>query len=220
MSERWTIIDHFFPCAPGSLRQSKILACQTSSDPVQNILKMSPQPLEQTTSDPDRKMMKTGTRPLELFMIGDQTLSDSVQEMSAMGAAMVVKFETAEGTPVSICFTQRPLGLVFDRRAPSIVDDIEPSSFAEQLGVRRGWRMTSVSGHDLSNEDFQFQCDLLSVTSSQLPNAHVVPPGSSHSWSRRLHGVLTRYDNIKAATDAPDAKTLVVDHSADAVGGA
>eukprot|EP00747_Dinoflagellata_sp_TGD_P186817 gnl/TRDRNA2_/TRDRNA2_44135_c0_seq1.p1 gnl/TRDRNA2_/TRDRNA2_44135_c0~~gnl/TRDRNA2_/TRDRNA2_44135_c0_seq1.p1 ORF type:complete len:151 (-),score=14.14 gnl/TRDRNA2_/TRDRNA2_44135_c0_seq1:29-481(-) len=85
---------------------------------------------------------------------------------------MVVRFETVEGSSVDISFTHRPLGIDFDMRAPIVITEVTPNSFAEQRGVRTGWKIKSVNGeHFSADKGFQFQYDVLKMISNQLPES-------------------------------------------------
>eukprot|EP00747_Dinoflagellata_sp_TGD_P164415 gnl/TRDRNA2_/TRDRNA2_184322_c0_seq1.p1 gnl/TRDRNA2_/TRDRNA2_184322_c0~~gnl/TRDRNA2_/TRDRNA2_184322_c0_seq1.p1 ORF type:complete len:138 (+),score=21.77 gnl/TRDRNA2_/TRDRNA2_184322_c0_seq1:88-501(+) len=86
---------------------------------------------------------------------------------------LVLGFLTAEGKPSIIKMTQRPLGLEFDMRKPIIMSGATPGSIADDLGVKPGWKLTSVNGHDITGRSFQAQWDFLTGSAVRLPEVGV-----------------------------------------------
>eukprot|EP00747_Dinoflagellata_sp_TGD_P167238 gnl/TRDRNA2_/TRDRNA2_191275_c0_seq1.p1 gnl/TRDRNA2_/TRDRNA2_191275_c0~~gnl/TRDRNA2_/TRDRNA2_191275_c0_seq1.p1 ORF type:complete len:136 (-),score=13.01 gnl/TRDRNA2_/TRDRNA2_191275_c0_seq1:65-472(-) len=82
---------------------------------------------------------------------------------------MSLGFVTPEGESKKVQFTSRPLGLDFNMRAPIIINGVDQGSSGDQLGVKAGWKLTSVNGQDVTKVDFQKVYDMLSSYSRQLP---------------------------------------------------
>eukprot|EP00747_Dinoflagellata_sp_TGD_P186253 gnl/TRDRNA2_/TRDRNA2_43185_c0_seq1.p1 gnl/TRDRNA2_/TRDRNA2_43185_c0~~gnl/TRDRNA2_/TRDRNA2_43185_c0_seq1.p1 ORF type:complete len:142 (-),score=22.21 gnl/TRDRNA2_/TRDRNA2_43185_c0_seq1:78-503(-) len=113
------------------------------------------------------------------YVVVDPVSQESVipaQSPKSVGV-MTLGFEIAEGQSKSVAFTQRPMGLDFAMRAPIIISDVTKGSIADELGVQRGWKLTSVNGKDLAKTDFQNQYDLLSKLTKQLPDVRVMKKG-------------------------------------------
>jgi len=67
---------------------------------------------------------------------------------------IVMSFED-EGETKSIIFSRAPMGLRFWAQSPFKVEEVKPGSFADEQGVRSGWKLLSVAGQDV--EDMRWE---------------------------------------------------------------
>jgi len=50
----------------------------------------------------------------------------------------------------AITFDHQPLGMEFFTKAPLMIKELKPGSYAEEMGVQKGWKIKSVAGTDIT----------------------------------------------------------------------
>merc|ERR1719203_2411799 len=81
---------------------------------------------------------------------------------------LLVQFKTPEGLQ-EVTFSNRPLGLLFNKTNPIEVKGFAVGSEGEKLGVKAGWLIHGVDGEDVTKKDFDYTCNTLRKIASQLP---------------------------------------------------
>mmetsp|Transcript_38917 Transcript_38917/g.67540 ORF Transcript_38917/g.67540 Transcript_38917/m.67540 type:complete len:151 (-) Transcript_38917:144-596(-) len=67
-------------------------------------------------------------------------------------AGLVFGFLSDQGTKY-ITFTEKPVGMKFDKRMPIVINGFKEKSKAKELGVQLGWEMKSIGGASLEGID-------------------------------------------------------------------
>ena len=86
---------------------------------------------------------------------GDEWLADAVTEVTAKKSELEIAFILPDTSMQRRVFTQRPLGLDFNRHMPVTIKHVRPGSHAEELGIRQGWRVQAINGYDATRASFQ-----------------------------------------------------------------
>mmetsp|Transcript_101172 Transcript_101172/g.184672 ORF Transcript_101172/g.184672 Transcript_101172/m.184672 type:complete len:158 (-) Transcript_101172:226-699(-) len=95
------------------------------------------------------------------------------KEEAAAPKGLEFGFLSDSGTK-TITFTQKPVGMTFEKKVPIVVCSFKPGSKAKELGVQIGWEMKSIGGVDLTKcEKYEDAIAIILKQCETLPEATV-----------------------------------------------
>lgn len=95
--------------------------------------------------------------------------SEMLPKNTERGAELVLGFELPDGTPKKIVSSRRPMGLKYTKTAPFMVTDVNTFSHANELGVKKGWRLRFIEHEDMAGKDGDY------IRAVLCKKAHVLP---------------------------------------------
>lgn len=84
-------------------------------------------------------------------------------------AQLELFFKVANGSTKSVVFIEKPLGIDFNRSLPITVKCCKPGSFAETLGVTKGWELTKANETEIGGKSAAEVKEILVNFAETLP---------------------------------------------------
>lgn len=110
--------------------------------------------------------------------------------------AVVIVFETENGSKVEHTFTKRPLGMEWQKQAPLTLARAVPGTAAGEKGLQPGWTVMTINGENIAQSDYEGASATLKSAVLRLPATSVTftfkkPDGSSAdlAFARRPIGM-------------------------------
>jgi arsenate reductase len=141
---------------PSVIKEEPVIEKEQAPDPEEPVAEPEPQKVEEPPPKVEEKTEKENQPPPPAQPV-------------AVKKGVAVVFALPNGTQQLLSVENKPLGLLFDKKTPIIVNSAKPGCYGEKLAIKKGWKIQSFNDEDITAVSYNDAVAIMTRHLAPLP---------------------------------------------------